>query len=119
MDAATAGLLGASLVLLGNAVVTGINRYFDERKSRRNLMINTAWDYYVSVGEAAKNVPGGILMPFEVFLLYTPRVVELALRENLSKEEIVDEMRKIHQLERELIKLSNDAHPGRRPFTGV
>jgi hypothetical protein len=118
MDAAAAGLIGAALGFLGNALVTWINKHYDERKAQRELMIKTSWDYYVSVGEAGKNIPGGILMPFEVFILYTPRVVELALRENLSNEEIVDEMRKIHQLERELIKLSNAAHPG-RASTGV
>jgi hypothetical protein len=45
MDAAAAGLIGAALGFFGNAVVTWINRHYDESKARRELMIKTAWDY--------------------------------------------------------------------------
>ena len=49
------------------------------------------------------------MMPFEVFLLYTVKNVNLALREYLSNEDILKEMRKIHEFEKELIKLVDDS----------
>jgi hypothetical protein len=48
------------------------------------------------------------MAPFEVFVLYTVKVLELALRKDLSNDAILDEMRKIHQFEKELIKMVDD-----------
>jgi hypothetical protein len=110
MDATTAALLGAAIGFLGNAVVTWINKRFDERKARRELMIKTAWDYYSSRREIAEEVAkergGGKFTPFSTFLFHTIRTVDLALRENLSNQQIAEEMRKIEELNKELIKVA-------------
>jgi hypothetical protein len=58
MPAATAGLIGAALGFCGNSLVAWINRHFDERKARRELLVKTAWDYFSSRYETAK-VTGG------------------------------------------------------------
>jgi hypothetical protein len=54
MDAAAAGLVGAAIGFLGNALVTWINKHFDERKARRELLIKTASDYFSSHVETLK-----------------------------------------------------------------
>jgi hypothetical protein len=82
MDATTAALLGAVIGFLGNAFVTWINKHFDERKAQRELMLKTAWDYYSSRLELAKEVAkergGGDFPPFSTFLFHTIRTVDLA-----------------------------------------
>ena len=40
------------------------------------------------------------MMQFELYIFYTVKVVELALRENLSNHEILDEMLKYHAFEK-------------------
>ena len=50
-------------------------------------------------------------MPFEIFMFCTARIVELALRKDLSDQQILDEMRKIHDFEKELKRLSDAAQP--------
>ena len=84
--------------------MTCINRHYDERKARRELLVKTAWDYFSSKFEIAK-LTGGALAPFEVFVFYTVKVVELAVRKNLSDEKTLDEMRKIHHFEKALMKV--------------
>ena len=88
--------------------MTWINRNFDERKERRELLIKTAWDYFSNQFEVLK-LSGGIMAPFEVFALYTVNVLELALRKDMSNQEVLDEMRKIHQFEKEMINLVDDS----------
>jgi len=92
MDAATAGLVGAAIGFGGNAVVTWITKHYEERKARREILVKTAWDYFSSHSDLAKNLDV-TLMPFELYIFYTVKVVELALRENLSNQEVLDEMR--------------------------
>lgn len=111
MDAATAGLIGAALGFLGNALVTWINKHFDERKAWRELLIKSAWDYYSSRREIFK-ITGGKMVPFEVFLLYTVKTINLALRKNLSNEDILRELQEIHRFERDLIKVVKGVDPG-------
>lgn len=112
MDSAIAGLLGAAIGFAGNAVVTCINKHYDEKKARRELLVKTAWDHYSSVSELAKTKEGGVLMPFELFVLHTTRVIELALRAQfLSNEETLKEMHKIHELNKQLTEMSNEAQP--------
>jgi hypothetical protein len=110
MDAATAALIGAAIGFLGNALVTWITKHFDERKARRELMLKTAWDYYSSRLELAKEVAKergrGNFPPFSTFLFHTIRTVDLALRENLSNQQIAEGMRKIEELNKELIKVA-------------
>jgi hypothetical protein len=110
MDATTAALLGAAIGFLGNAVVTWINKHFDERKAQRELMLKTAWDYYSSRLELAKEVAkergGGHFPPFSTFLFHTIRTVDLALRKNLSNQQIAEEMRKIEELDKELRRIA-------------
>jgi hypothetical protein len=114
MDTTTAALLGAAIGVIGtaigifgNALVTWINRHFDERKARRELMIKTAWDYYSSRLELAKDGKlRGPLPPFSNILFLVTRIVDLGLRENLSNQQIAEEMRKIDELEKELIKVA-------------
>jgi hypothetical protein len=43
--------------------------------------------------------------PFDVFALCTVKVLELALRKNLSNEKLLAEMRKIREFEKELTKI--------------
>ena len=75
MDAATAGLIGAAIGFFSNALVTWINKHFDERKAQRELLVRTSWDYYLSRSELAKEVAkerGGSsgFSPFSVFLFH-------------------------------------------------
>src|SRR2546430_10055566 len=97
MNAATAALLGAGIGIFGTLVSTWINRHFDEKKARRELMIKTGWDHYSTVAKFAKETGGGIA-PFETYLFHTLKVVELALNKDLSNEQIVEEVRKIRGL---------------------
>jgi hypothetical protein len=111
MDAATAGLLGAAIGFCGTAVVTWITKHYEERKARREILVKTAWDYFSSRSDLAKNIRNATLMPFELYIFYTVKVVELALRENLSNQEVLDEMRKYHAFQKELTEVSNEAQP--------
>ena len=106
MDAATAGLIGAAVGFLANALVTWINRHFDERKARRELMIKAAWDYYaLTLNKSQPEVPTA---PFSTYLFHTVKTVELAMRKNLSDQKIAEEMRRINKLEAELIRISEE-----------
>ncbi len=102
MDAATAALFGAGIGIFGTLVSTWINRHFDEKKARRELMVKTAWDHYSTFAEFTKT-KGGALAPFETYLFHTLKVIEIALSKNLSNEEIVEEVRKIRGLSRAII----------------
>jgi len=92
MNAATAALLGAGIGILGNLALTWINKHFDEKKARRELLIKTSWDHFSTLAEWTK---GQRVAPFEAFLFHTMKVIELALNKNLSDEQIVEEVRKI------------------------
>jgi hypothetical protein len=107
MDAATAALVGAALGFVGNALVTWINKHFDERKARRELIIKSAWDYYTTRLEITKAL-GGSFPPFETFLFYTTKVIDLALRKNLSNQEVLEQLRKIHEFEEQLVQVARD-----------
>ena len=86
MDAATAALAGTGIGLLGNALVTWINRHYDERKARRELMYKTGFDYWKTAFEAAQ-VIGNRNVPFEAFFLYGIELMELSEDKTLSKEQ--------------------------------
>jgi hypothetical protein len=119
MDATTAALLGAAIGFLGNALLTWINKHFDERKARRELIVKTAWDCYSTrlepAKERAREGGAGRFPLFSVFLFHTIKTVDLALRKNLSNEEIADEMRKIEELASGSLPVS---HPPRLSATG-
>jgi hypothetical protein len=85
MNAATAALLGAGIGILGTLVSTWINRHFDEKKARRELMVKTGWDHYSTLATFAKDKGGGIA-PFETYLFHTLKIVELALNDNSGRE---------------------------------
>jgi len=102
MNAATAALLGAGIGIFGTLISTWINRHFDEKKARRELMVKTSWDHYSTLAEFTK-AQGGRLAPFETYLFHTQKVIELALNESLSNEQIVEEVRKIRGLTNAII----------------
>jgi hypothetical protein len=102
MNAATAALLGAGIGIVGNLVLTWVNRQFDEKKAQRELMIKTGWDHFSTLAEWAKT-KGGNLAPFETYLFHTLKVIELASKKNLSNEQIVEEVRKIRGLTNAII----------------
>jgi len=88
MNAAIAALAGAVIGFVGNALSTWINRYFDEKKARRELMVKTAWDQWSTEFNRIRSSPAR-LAPLEVYLFHTLKVVDLATRTNLSNEQIV------------------------------
>jgi|HubBroStandDraft_3_1064219.scaffolds.fasta_scaffold235677_2 hypothetical protein len=98
-------LVGAGIGFGVNAVVTLITKHYQERKSRREILVKTAWDYFSNRSDLAKYIGDIKMMQFELYIFYTVKVVELALRENLSNQEILDEMRKYHAFEKELTKI--------------
>jgi len=100
MNAATAALLGAGIGILGNLALTWINKHFDEKKARRELLIKTSWDHFSTLAEWTK---GQRVAPFEAFLFHTMKVIELALNKNLSDEQIVEEVRKIRGLSKAIL----------------
>lgn len=102
MNAATAALLGAGIGIFGTLISTWINRHFDEKKARRELMVKTSWDHYSTLAEFTK-AQGGRLAPFETYPFHTQKVIELALNESLSNEQIVEEVRKIRGLTMQLL----------------
>lgn len=112
-DAATAALVGAAIGFVGNALVTWINKHFDERKARREIILKSAWDYYATRLEIAKDwakvrPEGAPIPPFSTFLFYTTKVVDLALRKNLSDQKVLKELRKIHALEEQMVQVVQD-----------
>jgi hypothetical protein len=98
MNAAIAALAGAGIGFVGNALTTWINRYFDEKKARRELAVKTACDQWATEFNGRINKSGGRLAPLEVYLFHTLKVVDLATRKNLSNEEIIGGVRKIREL---------------------
>lgn len=97
MDAATGVVLGAAIGafsaligVFGNVGVTWITKHYDERKERRELILKSAWDYYSTVLEVGKAIPGSKQQPFDAFLFYMVKVVDLALRKGLSDEQLLD-----------------------------
>jgi hypothetical protein len=101
-DAAIAALAGAGIGIFGTLGSTWINRFFDERKARRELLIKTSWDHFLTRAEITK-VKGGELARFETYVFYTLKVIDLALTKNLSNEQIVEELRKIRGLTNAII----------------
>jgi hypothetical protein len=101
-NAAIAALAGAVIGFVGNALSTWINRYFDEKKARRELMVKTAWDQWSTEFNRTRSSPAR-LAPLEVYLFHTLKVVDLATRTNLSNEQIVVEVRKIRRLTNAII----------------
>src|SRR5258707_3295106 len=97
MNAATDALFGAGIGIFGTLVSTWINRHFDEKKARRELMVKTSWDHFSALNQWTK-AHGGTMAPFETYLFHTIKVIELALNKNLSNEQIVEEVRKIRGL---------------------
>jgi hypothetical protein len=89
MDAATAGLLGVAIGLIGNAVITWINRRFDEKRSSRELKTKTAFDYWKAAFEKSERVP------FEASFFLAVKIMELTERKHLSEEEFVSELRRL------------------------
>jgi hypothetical protein len=102
MNAALAGLLGTIAGGFIGSAATFINRYFDEKKARRDLMVKTAWDQWSTGFEWIKS-RGGQLPPLEVYFFHTLKVVELAARKNLSNEQIIAEVRKTRELTNAII----------------
>jgi hypothetical protein len=98
MNAAIAALVGAGIGFAGNALTTWINRYFDEKKASRELVVKTAWDQWSTELQTRMKGGGGVLAPLEVYLFHTLKVIDLAAQKNLSNEEIVSEVRKIREL---------------------
>jgi hypothetical protein len=88
MDAATAGLVGAAIGFSGNALITWINRYFDEKKARCELKLKTAFDYWQTAFQAAIS-KGSENVPFEAFFLHAVQIMELTERKDLSADEFI------------------------------
>jgi hypothetical protein len=70
MNAATAGLVGAAIGFGGNAVVTLITKHYEERKARREILVKTAWDYFSSHSDLAKNRDVTLIAVWVVHLLH-------------------------------------------------
>ena len=97
MDSATAALIGAAFGASGGIAGNLIKSYFDERKARRELMLKTAYDFWQSVYQEARDSKVQI-DPFETFVFHITKVLELAERKNLTNEKIRAELKKIREL---------------------
>jgi hypothetical protein len=102
MNAATAALFHAGIGIFGNLALTWINRHFDEKKTRRELIIRTAWDHFSTMGEWSKDRGFG-LAPFETYLFHTNEGHRIGLNKDLSNEQIVEEVRKIRELSKAIL----------------
>jgi hypothetical protein len=97
MDSAKSALIGIALGAFAGIAGTWIKSYFDDRKSRREVMLNIAYDFWQSVYQEAR-ARGVQIDPFETFVFHTMKVLELAQHKNLTNEQIRAQLKKIREL---------------------
>ena len=88
-------------------MVTWVTKYYDDLKSRREIIVKTAWDHYESALEILK-IKGGKIQPFASFLFYTMKVIDLSMRRDLSDQQFVEELRFIHERQKTVNQIARE-----------
>jgi hypothetical protein len=93
-------IIGGLLTAIPSIVIFWIGKRSEERRHLRELAFRTAIDNWKQVSECAKDLPGAVVEPLDVFLFHMLKLSEVATKRGLTPETVAERMREVQEIVR-------------------
>jgi hypothetical protein len=93
-------IIGGLLTSIPTIITFWVGKRSEERRHLRELSFQAAIDNWKHISESAKNLPGAVVEPLDVFLFHMLKLSEVATRNGLTPDTVAERVREVQEIVR-------------------